>query len=104
MTVFLDTFAQAFDALDTRELAGLGEGRRDALKAALRDGLPQVRNEAWKYTPLRALERRGFAPVDAVPAGFDVAQLADIPAPRAVFVNGRFDAALSGLSAPPDGL
>ena len=72
MTVFLDTFAQAFDALDTRELAGLGAGRRDALQAALRDGLPQVRNEAWKYTPLRALERRGFATVDALPAGFDV--------------------------------
>ncbi|HEY0309717.1 MAG TPA: Fe-S cluster assembly protein SufD, partial [Luteimonas sp.] len=28
--------------------------RREALDAALRDGLPLVRSEAWKYTPLRA--------------------------------------------------
>ncbi len=71
--------------------------------AALRAiGLPGTRSEAWKYTSLRALERRTFAPPSPVrPAPQAVA---DIPAPRLVFVNGRFDAALSDLAALPPGI
>lgn len=68
-------------------------------QAILADGLPGARSEAWKYTPLRALERRRFVP--AARAQADAAQLADIPAPRIVFVNGHFDAALSRLDALP---
>ena len=69
-------------------------GRRAALEAVLQDGLPGPRSEAWKYTPLRALERREFATSDAV-ADIDPALLADIPVPRLVFVNGRHAPALS---------
>jgi hypothetical protein len=47
------------------------------------------RNEAWKYTSLRQLERRSFAAAP-LQAGVDAALLADIPAPRLVFVNGRW--------------
>src|SRR3546814_2862902 len=61
------------------------------------------RSEAWKYTPLRALERRAFAPVEAAVAAFDPALIADIPAPRLVFVNGVHDAAHSDADALPDG-
>src|SRR5690606_2687066 len=78
--------------------------RRPALDAALRDGLPGPRSEAWKYTPLRALERRAFAPVEAGVAAFDPALIADIPAPRLVFVNGVHDAAHSDVDALPDGV
>ncbi|HAI94225.1 MAG TPA: Fe-S cluster assembly protein SufD, partial [Xanthomonadaceae bacterium] len=74
------------------------EARNTLLEAALRDGLPGLRDEAWKYTPLRALERRGFAPAPAAAPAIDPALLADIPAPRLVFVNGRHAAALSDLS------
>lgn len=101
-SALLDAFASSFEALPSREAAGLGATRRAALDAALRDGLPGPRTEAWKYTPLRALERRAFATADAVPAAFDVGAIAGIPAPRIVFHNGRFDAAhsdLSGLAA-----
>lgn len=91
------SFAQAFEALPLREAAGLGPARRAAFDALLRDGLPPTRAEAWKYTPLRALERRAFAPVEAAPA-IDPALLAAIPVPRLVLVNGRFDAALTDLS------
>lgn len=104
MSALLDTFAQAFDALPARDAAELGAPRRAALEAALRDGLPHSRCEAWKYTPLRSLERRAFMPADAVPAAFDAALLSDIPAPRIVFVNGRFDAARSDLAALPGGV
>ena len=66
-------------------LAGAFNGdaaRRESLDAALRDGLPHARSEAWKYTSLRALERRAFAP--AVHAPVDPALLAHIPSPRLV--------------------
>src|SRR5688572_6905156 len=68
MSALLDAFVSAFDALPVRESAGLGATRRAALDAALRDGLPGPRTEAWKYTPLRALERRAFVAADAAPA------------------------------------
>src|SRR5690606_41069350 len=83
------------------EAQELGPGRRAALEALLADGLPGPREEAWKYTPLRALERRSFAPADTTPPAFDPAVIAGIPAPRLVFANGRFDAARSELSGLP---
>ena len=90
MSALLDSLASGFSGDD---------GRRQALDDALRDGLPGPRSEAWKYTSLRALERRSFASADAT--AIDAALLAGIPAPRMVFVNGRFDAAHSDLSGLP---
>ncbi|NLG60380.1 MAG: Fe-S cluster assembly protein SufD [Gammaproteobacteria bacterium] len=72
-------------------------GRRAALEAVLQDGLPGPRSEAWKYTPLRALERREFASADHAPE-IDATLLEDIPAPRLVFVNGRHAPALSDMA------
>ncbi len=94
MSALLDSLAAAFDG---------DAARRAALDEALRDGLPGARVEAWKYTSLRALERRTFAAVDAAPP-VDAAKLADIPAPRIVFVNGRYDGALSDCGKLPDGI
>lgn len=104
MSVLLDSFATAFEALPRRDAAGLGDSRRDALQAALRDGLPGTRSERWKYTPLRAFERRAFAPPPPVIAPVDADTLADIAAPRVVFVNGRFDGDLSDLSGLDAGI
>ena len=73
-----------------------------ASRAILEAGLPGPRSEAWKYTPLRAFERRTFAP--AASAHADVEWIAGIPAPRIVFVNGQFDVALSDIDALPTGL
>ncbi len=104
MSALLDAFASAFQALPAREAAGLGETRRAALDAALRDGLPGPRSEAWKYTPLRALERRAFAAAEAAPPALDPAAIAGIPAPRLVFHNGRHVPAHSDLSGLPEGV
>jgi len=104
MSALLDSFANAFESLPLRDAAGLGDSRRAALDDALRDGIPHARVEAWKYTPLRALERRAFAAPSAAVATFDDALLEDVPAPRIVFVNGRFDAAHSDLSNLPAGI
>ena len=105
MSALLDSFAAAFDGLAQRDAAGLGAHRRQALNAALHDGLPGPRSEAWKYTPLRAIERRSFVPaaqaaVDTGAIGTALsAALADIPTPRMVFVDGRYDAAHSDVAA-----
>lgn len=104
MSALLDSFATALQALTSRDAAGLGESRRAALDAVLRDGIPHARVEAWKYTPLRSLERRSFAPSLAAPTSFDAALLAAIPAPRIVFVNGRFDAMHSDTAGLPEGV
>jgi len=93
MSTLLESLAAGFDG---------DAARREALDALLRDGLPGPRTEAWKYTPLRALERRSFA--SAATATIDAALLAAIPAPRIVFVNGGFDAGLSALDALPAGV
>ena len=90
MSALLDSLAADF---------GGDDARRAQLHDVLRDGLPHARVEAWKYTPLRALERRSFVPAQAV--AIDPALLAAIPSPRIVFVNGRFDAGLSDSSALP---
>lgn len=96
MGALLDSLAAGFDSA--------APWRREALDAALRDGLPLVRSEAWKYTALRALDRRSFAPVPAQAApAFDAEVLEGIPAPRLVFVNGRFDGAHSDTTGLPAG-
>ncbi len=95
MSALLDSLAGSFQ----------GDGaRKAALEAVVREGLPGPRSEAWKYTPLRALERRAFVTGDDAVAPLDPALLAGIPAPRLVFVNGVHDAAHSDLGAMPMGV
>jgi Fe-S cluster assembly protein SufD len=96
MSALLDSLTAPFDTLALREAAGLAPARRLALDALRRDGLPGPRTEAWKYTSLRALERRAFAA--PAPSEDDPAWVAGIPAPRIVFVNGRHSTPLSDLS------
>lgn len=95
MSALLDSLAGSFD----------GDARRKvALDAVLRDGLPGPRSETWKYTSLRALERREFAtPTNEIP-DFDDDILAGIPSPRMVFVNGLLDTARSDMGGLPDGV
>ena len=94
MSALLDSLVVGFEG---------DAGQRSLLDDVLRDGLPAARNESWKYTSLRALDRRVFAP-SQTDVTVDVDVLADIPAPRLVFVNGRFHAAHSSVADLPDGV
>ncbi len=93
MSALLDSLAAGFSG---------NAAQRATLDAVLREGLPHARVEAWKYTPLRALERRSFGAADAVTV--DASLLDAIASPRMVFVNGGFSAGLSALDALPDGV
>ena len=73
--------------------------RNAATVALLRDGLPGPRDEAWKYTHLRALEQRRYVDGDAAaqtrPIDASMFALPGMDGPRLVFVNGVFRADLS---------
>jgi Fe-S cluster assembly protein SufD len=94
MSTLLDSLASTFNG---------DVSRRNVLDDALRDGLPGPRSEAWKYTSLRALERRSFAAVDSIPE-IGNEPLTGIPSPRIVFVNGRYSSALSATDDLPEGV
>lgn len=109
MSALLESFAAAFASLRQPEAAGLGDARRATLADALRGGLPGTRSEAWKYTSLRALERRAFAPpaalsADVVDAVLRDSRIADLPSPRLVFVDGQVCPAACALDDLPTGL
>jgi Fe-S cluster assembly protein SufD len=101
----LDDFKRVEAGLPGAAHPWLQQARRENLEAFARSGLPSTRHELWKYTGLRALEKRSFAlprPV-TVPITLDPA-LPGVDGPRLVFVNGRFDSALSRLDELPEGL
>jgi Fe-S cluster assembly protein SufD len=94
MSALLQSLAESFNG---------DAARRSVLDEALRDGLPEARNEAWKYTSLRALDRRTFTSVESVPE-VDPLALAEIPTPRLVFVNGHYSVPLSHTTHLPIGV
>ncbi len=78
--------------------------RRAALAALASVGLPTPRDDAWKYTNLRLLERRDLAPATAQLLPTSALEALPTPTgPRLVFVDGRFHAGLSA-SALPEGV
>ena len=77
MNALLDSLQAGFAALPEalREAQSLGPARREALAAALASGLPGHRDEAWRYTSLRALSQRRFAANDdGAPAALPAVQ------------------------------
>jgi Fe-S cluster assembly protein SufD len=100
----VEQYRRAFESL--RPALPGAATRRDAAFARFAElGFPAPRDEAWKYTSLRRLESRRFAP-----ASRDVARSSAValPAPlgdrRVVLVNGHLRADLSDLAHLPDGL
>ncbi|SKC01906.1 MULTISPECIES: Fe-S cluster assembly protein SufD [Luteibacter] len=100
---FVRAALDAASALPESGIAWLDAARRDNLQAFAEAGLPEGRNEAWKYTPLRALSQRAFAVADAAVArdvAIDAASFAlpGVDSARIVFVDGVFRADLSALN------
>ena len=100
-------FAAARDALPaaTGALARLRDRGWSLFSEA---GLPTTRDEAWKYTSLRRIERRGFRhdlPVEA-PGSRAISGLlaGGLEGPRLVFLNGHYVPALSSPDDAADGV
>ena len=104
MSDLLDSFKSAHAALPEAPTT-LQQSRQAAIDALMAMGLPGPRAEAWKYTSLRALARQRFLPAPTVQVDDQLQSLmADIPAPRCVFVNGRWNDRLSDLGDLANGL
>jgi Fe-S cluster assembly protein SufD len=69
----------------------LREMRAHALARHRELGIPTPKNEEWKYTPLRPLVGREFAPAAPGPAVFDFDLPFCLEGTRVVLVNGRLD-------------
>ena len=104
MSGALQSYLEGYQSLPAAP-AWLKPLQEAALGRAEARGFPGTRDEAWKYSPLALLEKRGFKPAFAsVQLDADVLNTLIIPgldASRAVFVNGRYDPALSRL---PEGV
>lgn len=72
-------------------------------------GFPTVKNESWRYTNLRALDKLAFKPAGAVEGGVSFDRLPTVRAegasgPRLVFVDGRLRTELSSTTGLPEGV
>lgn len=94
--------AAATTLLPGAQLDWLAAARRENLAAFAHAGLPDQRNEAWKYTATRALAQRSLGLADRAlaqtvaidPASFT---LPGVDGARLVFVDGSFRADLSDM-------
>ncbi|WP_114395121.1 Fe-S cluster assembly protein SufD [Oleisolibacter albus] len=93
----------ALPGADLPWLADLRRAGRDRFAAL---GLPTPRNEAWKFTTLRPLEKLSFAPVpaDAPAVPVDAIPAVAADSHRLVFVDGRFRPDLSRRQGLPAGV
>ncbi len=79
--------------------------RSDGRARFARLGFPKVRQEAWRFTNLGALERTLFLPASAASARVAIDALPSVtPSYRLVFVNGAFRADLSAADDLPAGV
>ncbi|MDA3921435.1 MAG: Fe-S cluster assembly protein SufD [Salinisphaera sp.] len=93
-----------------RELPGSDDSKRER-QAELRRfsdaGFPSTREEDWKYTSLRPIEKRRFEISDEADTPSEKALAPFLPAGldafRIVIVDGHFSAVLSGLDGLPPG-
>ncbi len=80
----------------------LAPKRAQALDALANTQWPTRKTEAWRYTPLKAVERSSAKALDSV-SGLTPVAIPNVSAIELVFVNGQFDA-LQSTKALPTGL
>lgn len=99
-------FATARNSLPGKNLPWLETLRQRAIEQFAEAGLPTIRDEVWKFTNLRALDRDLYVPAPIRENSIAVGDLepnfpADLDCHRLVFVNGYLRADLSDLGALP---
>ncbi|KPV41764.1 hypothetical protein AN478_00880 [Thiohalorhabdus denitrificans] len=102
-------FEQGRERLPGADAGWVAERRRAAMNRFAETGFPAPRNEEWKYTSLRPLEKRAFALPEAEAPGLRPEEIAeytfDEPAAlRLVFVDGVYSPSLSRPADLPEGV
>ncbi|MCG8434844.1 MAG: Fe-S cluster assembly protein SufD [Gammaproteobacteria bacterium] len=96
---YLKTHAAAMPELPGHALPWLRNARNDALSRFAAHGFPTPRDEEWKYTNVRPIEKRLFARAEQDPALESDRLLKQLgyalPARRMVFINGYYSSSLS---------
>ncbi|MEF8792228.1 Fe-S cluster assembly protein SufD [Thiohalorhabdus sp.] len=106
---FKGLYTEAEDRLPGASVAWVARRRQAAINRFAEQGMPAPRDEEWKYTSLRPIEKRAFALPE--PDAHEVS-LTDIDpyvfdeptAHRLVFVDGAYSERLSQASALPQGV
>jgi len=94
----LDTAAAAPAPALLQELRGRGRTRFETL------GLPNRRHEDWRFTRLKDIDDREFAPAPPVPSRIDVTPWRREDVHVLVFIDGMFSPDFSRVDNPPDGV
>lgn len=86
----------------------LRKARKTALAQFAESGFPTRRNEDWKYTDVRAIEKRTFKIAEPSQNGFarehiDAVRFEAVECHELVFVNGHFSETLSHAHTLPQG-
>jgi len=105
---YQDSLARLRPQLTGTEQPWLMNQRRGAVESLARLGVPQRRQESWRYTSLERLLGQGFVPAAGTIAPQD-SDLESLLLPkldtwRLVFVNGRFAPNHSDLDGLPPGV
>ncbi len=109
MQRYHDSLTGIQPSLTGAELPWLAGKRRSALEDLTRLGLPQRRQESWRYTSIDKLLGYELMPVTEAMASLQESDirhlwLPDLQTHRILFVNGRFVPQLSDLSGLPAGI
>ncbi|MCB0501312.1 MAG: Fe-S cluster assembly protein SufD [Bacteroidetes bacterium] len=90
-------------SFETAEQNKLSEVRKNAIKTFSRQGFPTTKSEAWKYTNLEKILKKGYAPTahyqpgELKAASFESFKVTNRDTLRLVFVDGFINENLSNL-------
>lgn len=106
-TKYLDAMRAAIEAQSVRALPWLRELRQAAIAGFDLHAFPTTREEDWKYTDVRPIERAAFMPAPPISTGalppIERLVIDEPGSHRLVFVDGRLSNTLSQIGRLPAG-
>ena len=111
MTAAVDHYLsiQKEHTLPGRGIAWVDEFRQQGVHEFKANGFPTVRDEDWRYTNIRQLQKQSFIPVDTPVDSpsrekFSRCLLPGLDSHRIVFIDGHYSPTLTGEAALPKGV
>lgn len=99
---YLDLHDRIGDELPGRDIEWHSHWRRGCLQRFADQGFPTARDENWRYTPLRPVLSKQFAPPQKLhaKAGWTAERIEEVEH-SLIFVDGVFQGSGSGTGSPP---